>query len=340
MLAPTLPVEAAASGDASWVAARGKRRGAKKRRQRRPPVKEEAAPTPEPAPAAAVVAQPVEAAPVAPEPSATAAVEDLLKEATGLANALEYHRVVPIAEHVLKRDALAIEQRVEASLLLGSALAIMGDTVGAEKAFRFLLRANPDHDLPAKTSPKILGIFRKVQFEQKTIRDQLAELQRKHVIDALKLEGEPPTEATGGLPLEFSYRLRDKFGAVSTLDVHYRRRGEKNFSSLALEAGGDGSWQGSIGGEWTENDDGFMLEYYLTTADVGGDLLTSFGEANTPVGVQVAPGSVGDATPFYKAGWFWPVVGGAVVAIGASGYWAYRQASSLPDNPLGIQKVE
>src|SRR5262249_24768338 len=79
-----------------------------------------------------------------------------LQEAKKLFDNLEYDRVVPIATAILARADVNIDQRLDAYLLQGSSLAIIGDAVEAEKPFRFLLRGRPEFDMTPETSPKIL----------------------------------------------------------------------------------------------------------------------------------------------------------------------------------------
>ena len=72
----------------------------------------------------------------------------LLAEARSLYEQLEYDQVIPLAEGVLAHPGTAVEQRLDAYLLQGSSLAIVGNPIDAEKPFRFLLRGRPEFDMP------------------------------------------------------------------------------------------------------------------------------------------------------------------------------------------------
>ena len=265
---------------------------------------------------------------------------ELMDKARRLSEALEYQQVVPLTQLALRDPDLPVELRLEAYLMQGSAFAVIGDTVGAERAFRFLLRADPTFDLSANTSPKILGLFRKVQFEQRTIRAQLKELERERLVAQLRIEGEIPDEATGGVPIRFAYRLQDPRGAVASFNLHFKKKQDKNFSSVALTVGDDGKWQGEIPGEWTASEAGFAMEYYVQTADLDGTTLVTLGEARKPLQVAISAGELQDLTPIYQEAWFWPVVGTLTVALIGGGWWAYHEASSLAGSPLGEHQVE
>jgi hypothetical protein len=260
---------------------------------------------------------------------------ELLAKAKALYEALEFDQVIPITAALLERENVDVDLRLDAYLLQGSCLAIVGDPVDAEKPFRFLLRGRPDFDLPPDTPPKILAVFRKVQVEELAILDQVRELERRRLVQELKLSGDQPDEAPGGRPLEFEYRLRDPRGVVSQMRLNYRRRGEQTFSSLAFGRDEDGSWRGALPSEWTASPDGFTLEYFLTTSDLGGRDLLTVGSALEPQAIQVTPGEVDEPRPFLGSPWFWAVIGAAVVATGAASYLIIQQSSALPPSDLG-----
>jgi len=248
---------------------------------------------------------------------------------------LDYDKVLPLAEAVLARSEVTIEQRLDAYLMQGSSLAIIGDAVEAEKPFRFLLRGRPDFDMTADTAPKILAVFRKVQVEEKAIVDQMRELERARILKDLKLSGEPPEKGLGGLPLKFEYHLRDPRGVVSQVQLRYRRAGEQAFAALPLVRAEGGGWAAAIPGEWTQSPDPYKLEYYLTTADAEGRGLLDLASSGSPLNLPVDAGSIPKSTPLYKNGWFWGGVAVVVVALGATGYVVYSQGRELPKTDLG-----
>jgi hypothetical protein len=271
------------------------------------PAEKPAEPPPRASPAARIGAAPVSDA-------ATG-----LQRLTALYDSLEYDQVTTLAEQLLAREDLTLDQRLEAYRLLGSAKAIVEDPIDAEQPFRLLLRARADYELPATTPPKILGVFRKVQSEERALASQLHEVERARVIANLKLLGEPPQRVKGGLPLKFSFRLRDPTSAVEAVRVPYRRAGQKVFSALALDRSDEGDWRGAIPGDVLADEKGFVLEYFIETTDAHGPLL-SLGTEARPRNLQVEAGLVPTARfkPVHR-GVFWTSTG-LTIALGlASG---------------------
>jgi hypothetical protein len=302
--------------------------------------KKEAAPSPTLTPISSPTPPPTPAAPKAPVATKAARATDafagestqsLLDKARALYAALEYADVIPLAEAVLARTDITIDQRLDAYLLQGSSLAIVGDAIEAEKPFRFLLRGRPDFEMPAETPPKILAVFRKVQVEEKAIVDQMKELARQRAIKEIEVKSDVPTETKGGVPLIFEYKLKDPRGAVAAMDLHYRKGPSDPFSSLALKVDDSGFWKAELPGDWTENDSGFTLQYFLTTKDAEATNLVTMGGPASPLAVQVSAGKVSTGKPFYKSWWFWTVTSAVLVAGGGVVGWVlYDQATSLP----------
>ena len=212
-----------------------------------------------------------------------------LARVRALYQALEYDQVIPLTEVLLARDDLQVDDRLDVYRLQGSARAIVEDPVDAEKPFRLLLRTRSDYELPPETPPKILAVFRKVQSEERALAGQLREVERARIIANLRLNGEVPAEIRGGKTLPFSFRLKDPTGSVEAIRVPYRRAGQPAFSSLALGRGESGDWTGQISGEFTSDEKGFKLEYYIETSDASGPLLT-LGTSLMPRAVAVTPG--------------------------------------------------
>jgi hypothetical protein len=260
----------------------------------------------------------------------------LLVEARELYSSLEYDRVIPIVERVLADPSINIDQRLDAYLLQGSCLAIVGNTVDAEKPFRFLLRGRPDYDMGPETPPRILQVFRKVQVEERSIRDQMQELERKKMIESMALEAPEIKTQRGGLPVVFDYLIKDPRGAAARVSVLYRKGGAPAYSSLALSRQPDGRWRGEIPGEWTANDEGFRLEYMVKTLDDNGAPLLQAGSEAAPLVADVEPGQVGEGGPFYSSVWFWSATGVAVLAVAGSAATVTYFASQPPAADLVI----
>lgn len=266
--------------------------------------------------------------------------EQLLARAKALFDDLEFEAAIPIARELLAREDATVDVRLDGYVILGSSLAIVSQPADAEKAFRLLLRGRPDFDMKGtEVAPKILRIFRNVKVEEDRIRAETRELERKRLIEELEITGEPIREAVGGSPIIFNYRLRDPRSAVNAVRVQYRKRGGGDFSALALRLDPSGAWSGTIPGEWTENENGFQLEYFVSTVDKNGEPLLEIGSPRTaaPMTIPVEPGTVGK--PFYQSFWFWGVVTGVVAGSVVAGYFIYDAQTRLPTSDLGTLQL-
>jgi hypothetical protein len=277
---------------------------------------------PPPAQPAPTPAEPATAPAPSPASTGTPGNEDsaaLLEKAKSLYGQLEYDKVILLTEVLLSRDDLPLEAKLEAHRLNGSAKAIVQDPVDAEKPFRLLLRLRPDYDLPRDTPPKILAAFRKVQTEERALAQQAETFNREKKIRDLKFLDEPPRQAKGGRPLPFSLRLRDPGSAVDAVTVPYRRSGHGAYSSLALARDEEGKWVGQIPAEYTADEKGFTLEYYVESSDAKGPLLSQ-GNAATPLKAEVSAGTlVSGRPPPVHRGVFWALLGLTLGGAGASG---------------------
>lgn len=273
----------------------------------------------------AAPSSPAPSAPAAPPPAAAAlsaelkgqSTDELMKRAKELHQALEYDQVLPLVQEVISREGVPIEQKLDAYVLEGSCLAVIGNTIDAEGPFRRLLRGRPDFDLPIDTPPKILSVFRKVQAEERAISEQMETLTRGRIIKEMALLGEHPQNLKGGRPIVFDYVLKDPAVAAQTVRVQYRKKGEPAYSSLALQRGADGGWSGQIPGEWTANDGGVVVEMYIETLDAKGPLLM-VGTAAQPMTRDVAPGQVDRSSPPPLPPWVtWTGAGTTAVLLAA-----------------------
>ena len=95
----------------------------------------------------------------------------LLQEAQALFEDMEYDAVIPKAQSVISHPEATTEQKLDAYLLKGSSLVIIGNPVDAEIPFRSVLRLSPNHELPSNESPKIVSVFKMVKQEEQAILD-------------------------------------------------------------------------------------------------------------------------------------------------------------------------
>lgn len=263
----------------------------------------------------------------------SADASSLMRDARKMYEELEYDRVVPIAEQVLQLPNTSVQEKLDAYLLKGSCLAILGRTIDAESAFRLLLRVEPSFEVKANVSPKILAVFRKVQQEERALAEQLQALERQKIVAQLAIEGLPPTTAPGGVPLLFQIHVRDPQSRVASASLRYRRILEPAYSSLAMLRGKEGDWSTKIPAEWMANDGGFQLEYFVTTSDERGRELLTAGTDREPLRIEVTSGDIPTA-PFYSSPWFW--VGTAALVIGSAigGFYIFRDRAA-PETDLG-----
>ena len=263
----------------------------------------------------------------------------LLDQAKTLFEDMEYDAVIPQAEKVIAHPNSTTNEKLDAYLLMGSSLVIVGNQVDAEIPFRSVLRISPNHSLPTSESPKILSVFNMVKQEEQAILDQTRAMELSMLLQQMSIIGNVEQNQTGGIPLEFSYRIRDPRGMVDHFQVNYRRQGEKNYSSLALSQDNSGDWLGAVTGEWTENDDGFVMEYQLVTTDSLGEKLLSMGTQGVPLNIEMAPGTVAGAVPLYEKVWFWVLTGVAVSTIAAtSGYFIHERMQ--PQDGAALLELE
>lgn len=244
---------------------------------------------------------------------------DILKQAWALFDDMEYDAVIPKTESLIAHPQATTAQKLDAYLLKGSSLVIVGNQVDAEIPFRSVLRLSPSHELPPDVSPKIIRVFNMVKQEEQAILDQTKAIELAMLLQQMSILGTVGQNQVGGIPLEFSYKIRDPRAVVDHFQVNYRREGEKSYSSLALKQNDTGNWQGNVTGEWTENEDGFVMEYQLVTTDSTGEKLISLGTQESPLSIDMLPGTVEGALPLYEKVWFWVLTGVAISTIAATG---------------------
>jgi hypothetical protein len=255
---------------------------------------------------------------------------------------MDYDDAASLATRALAaQPGLDAEARLDAYLVQASSLAITADPMAAEVSFRLLLRARPNFQLPESSPPKILGVFQKVQAEERVIVEQVRAVARKQLLENIKLLNEPPDSARGGRKLPFAFRLRDPNAVITAFELPFRRQGEGSYSVLALQRDVEGQWRGDIPADWTASDKGFVLEYYLVTKDTQGPLLTR-GEPQSPLRLSISPGAVERTWSKPVPRWvLWSGVaatGAAVVATGGVGL-AARGARSDYESYLAQGKT-
>jgi hypothetical protein len=301
-------------------------------------------------------------APEAPAPAASpprpaaldAPTGELLAQATRAYHALDFENGLTLAEAALARPDIRDDQRVEAYALVASLYAIMDQSVEAERPYRLLLRLQPAFDLPPETPPKILAVFRKVQAEEREIRDAVKAAQRRAVVQALRLDVSAPTGATGGQPLTVTVAVTDPLRGVAQLTLEYRLKGDAPFASLPMERMRD-LWEGTLTSGQTATLEPVTLQYRVLARDAEGTTLREAGTLDAPLSVAVAPGGL-VAEAFYRQRRFWVaalgalggltavglVTGAAVLGmalVGAVGTYLLLRGDGVPQTSAGRQTL-
>ncbi len=215
-------------------------------------------------------------------------------------------------------------QRIEIFKYLGQASLAQGKNLGAEEAFRNLLREDPDHQLnPLLTSPKIVEFFNAVKAQ---IRKE-GKVTVKHTA---------PESFRAGDTLELTAYAFDPNKKIARMDVFYRVKDETKDFARSAEAqrapGDDTRWTAIVPWTFGERSSSFVIEYYVAAKDGTGEWVGTSGEPREPhdVEIKVIGGTYvpPDPTPFYQKWWFWTGVG-VLAAGGGAAVW-YLQPEPAP----------
>jgi hypothetical protein len=207
-----------------------------------------------------------------PQPTIAQSPSALVSQARALYEALEYDKVAPLAVQALASPDITLDEKLEAYQLQGSALAIVGDPVDAERPFLLLLTVRPDFVVPAETPPKIKSVFAKVKGEFDAVREAQEARFRKELASTIEIDGALPTTARGGYPVRFDFAVADPRGVIKSVRVQYRRQGEPEFLELPLQRSTSGRFVGVVPGEWTASPTGFTMEALVVASDLKGPL--------------------------------------------------------------------
>jgi len=282
----------------------------------------------------------------APPPPETRTAAALIAEARALYDALEYDKVAPLAALALAAPDITLDQKLVAYQLQGSALAIIGDPVDAERPFLLLLSVRPDFVVPEDTPPKIKSVFAKVKGEFDAVREAQEAQQRKELAATIEIDGALPATADGGRPVRFDFGVADPRGVVKSVRVQYRRQGETEFLGLPLRRAPSGRWVGVVPGEWTASEGGFTMEALVVVADQKGPLKT-LGEPVAAIPVSAGALARKQPVPVWVLGTSAGVTG--VVALAAGGVTAAtawqnvdfhaRLAAATPEDPANGAEI-
>lgn len=267
-----------------------------------------------------------------------APLDDDVATAEAAYQGLRYDDLLVVVERILSRSEATAKERMRAYYLQGSALAAMNRQLDAETSFRFLLRGEPDWDIPQDTPPKIAAVFRKVQVEERAIREETKRSERERIIARLNLTG-GPTQArhVGGTAMELRFALKDPDGAVRHMRLSFRRDTASAFSSTPATRDAAGAWKAQIPASATESEVDYTMEYFLEAIGQDGAPLVALGSADKPLALHVERGLV--SGPFYSTPWFWIIAGSAGLAVSGAAAAVAIIATQPPQSDLPIARV-
>jgi hypothetical protein len=315
--------------------AQSAKKGGKAAKQK-PAAQAPAAPVVEEAPAAT-------AAPASDEPPGA-----LVARAQERYDQLEYDQVAPLAARALAHPAITLDEKLSAYQLQGSALAIVGDPIEAERPFLLLLSVDPAFDLPKDTPPKIRSVFSKVKGEFGAVREAQVRREREALAATIEVSHRLPDELAGGRPLRLDFRVKDPKGAIKAVRVEYRRQGDPDFIGLPLQEAQRGRWLGAVPAEWTASGADHVLELTASFLDDVGSLKT-LGSREQPLPIRVTAGQVvrEPPVPLWAFGTSAGVaVAATVFAAGTTGATAWlgadfqdRLARATPESPASGAEI-
>jgi hypothetical protein len=86
---------------------------------------------------------------------------------------------------------------------------------------------------------------------------------------------------------------------------------------VALERSAEGDWRGVIPGDFTSDEKGFTMEYFVETADATGPLL-KVGSERSPLTLEVSAGTLAQARPPPLPRWLFITTASVAAASGAA----------------------
>lgn len=226
---------------------------------------------------------------------------------------LDYELVVERAEAALADRAATRAQRLEALRLAGSALAVLGKSDESAAAFTRALALDPDFELPDRTSPRILAVFRPARARWRVDQERKLAMEIGPAIARLSFGAAIPPASRGGRPLPIDLRIGDPGGVASVVVVHYRKAGERIFSATRARAAP--AMRIEIPPSVTASPTAYKLELYIELQHRSKITVARRGTAAEPLQIDVAAGKVPGPPPVTRTWWFW--TGAAAIATAA-----------------------
>lgn len=264
--------------------------------------------------AAALIAAALIAITAAPADAAPTRAAQLIETARGHLRDLDHDDVVASARAAIAAGDATTAELIEARVLEGEALVVLGRKDEAVAAYTALFALDPDYTLPDGTSPNILAVFdpaRAAWIVQEEARLQ-SELGNAYAATAIHVA--LPPQARGGRPIVVAVDVTDPQRITEEIVVSYRRGGGKHWSTLTAPAH-PGRVELAISGAFTASPTPYRLELAVQARHRSGVVLRHEGSSEHPLALEVAAGSVPAAPSITHTWWFW--TGVATLALGA-----------------------
>lgn len=215
---------------------------------------------------------------------------------------LEYEDAIAVLQRALSQKNLTVKEMTEGYRYLALSHVALGNDDEAKGAFKKLLEANPDFDLPRTENPRALDLFAEVK----------ASMPKRNVIQLTQTAS--PTRPRPGSTITVSIVVVDQGKLHDRVIVFHRSRGQKSFSSVTALPAGAGRYNAAIPGAFVS---GEAVEYYVVAQADDGTVLATEGTASEPMalGIEAAEKS----KPIYATWWFWAGVGTVLLAGAAVG---------------------
>ncbi len=259
-----------------------------------------------------------------------------LKEAQILYDNLQYRDALNSLKAALRVKKNSRRDIAEIYRYMGSIYIIQGQKKNATRAFRLLLKVDPDHEMnPLLTSPKILTFFNKVKE---------AVLKKERVI----MRHSPLAEVAAAERLEIRAYVVDLHQRLKNVRVYYRKRGTPTYSIVQMKTAkktgkgkGTSTYIGFIPFVWQVTDEvELFVDYYIAGIDAKGRWVANVGTPKQPQNfrINLMAGTVPEgsrSTPLLKQWWFWTLVGVGAAGIAAGSYFIIDSSGSTPLAPGG-----
>jgi len=244
-----------------------------------------------------------------------------LKEAKILYDNLQYREALKKLKTAIRAKGNTRKSITEIYKYMGSIYIIQGQKKHATRAFELLLKVNPNYEMnPLLTSPKILNFFNKVR----------AKIRKK---DKVIMRHTPLGEVSVAERVEVKAYVVDLHGRLRGMKVHYRRRGDPEYSTVQMiarkgssKSEGARTYIGYIPFIWSLTDEvELFVDYYVAGSDAKGRWVANSGNPKQPhtFRINLMSGKVPEGarvTPFYKTWWFWTLIGVGVAGVSTGAY--------------------